>query len=138
MKVFDVTDGGVESTVAKKDKVVFVYDNKTGLVKYVWVIGQSSTTVEEDVVVGATDLVVKVNANNTAADVKVTGNIAKARVTAHVYKDGMYAQVGTVTLNEKGEGTFEPVEDGNYIFKLWVNDKIAETTEEAVRLVVGE
>ena len=138
VKVFDVTDGGVESTVAKKDKVVFVYDNKTGLVKYVWVIGQSSTTVEEDVVVGATDLVVTVEPDNTAAKVKVTGSATNVKVTAHVYKDGMYAQVGTVELNDKNEGTFTPVEDGNYIFKLWINDKIAETTEEAVRLVVGE
>ena len=137
VKVFDVTDDGVESTVAKKDKVVFVYDKDTGLVKYVWVIGQSSTTVEEDVVVGATDMTVTVDPSNTFATIEVTGSAANVKVTAHVYKDGMYAQVGTVTLDH-GVGTFEPVEDGNYIFKLWVNDKIAETTEEAVRLVVGE
>ncbi|MDD6315733.1 MAG: hypothetical protein PUB63_01785, partial [Clostridia bacterium] len=137
VKVFDVTDDGVESTVAKKDKVVFVYDKDTGLVKYVWVIGQSSTTVTEDEVVGATDMTVTVDPSNTFATIEVTGSAANVRVTAHVYKDGMYAQVGTVTLDH-GVGTFEPVEDGNYIFKLWINDKIAETTEEAVRLVVGE
>lgn len=137
VKVFDVTDDGVESTVAKKDKVVFVYDKDTGLVKYVWIIGQSSTTVEEDEVIGDTAMTVTVNPANTAATVKVTGSTANVKVTAHVYKDGMYAQVGTVEL-ENGEGIFTPVEDGNYIFKLWINDKIAETTEEAVRLVVGE
>ena len=137
VKVFDVTDDGVESTVAKKDKVVFVYDKDTGLVKYVWIIGQSSTTVEEDEVIGDTAMTVTVNPANTAATVKVTGSTANVKVTAHVYKDGMYAQVGTVEL-ENGEGVFTPVEDGNYIFKLWINDKIAETTEEAVRLVVGE
>lgn len=136
VKVFDVTDDGVESTVAKKDKVVFAYD-KNGLVKYVWIIGQSSTTVTEDEVVGTTDMTVTVNPANTAATIKVTGSAANVKVTAHVYKDGMYAQVGTVVM-ENGVGTFTPVEDGNYIFKLWINDKIAETTEEAVRLVVGE
>ncbi|MGM9639367.1 MAG: hypothetical protein ACI3XT_07235, partial [Butyricicoccaceae bacterium] len=137
VKVFDVTDDGVESTVAKKDKVVFVYDEDTGLVSYVWIIGQSSTTVEEDEVVGDTAMTVTVNPANTSATIKVTGSTANVEVTAHVYKDGMYAQVGTVDLDD-GVGTFTPVEDGNYIFKLWINDKIAETTEEAVRLVVGE
>ena len=138
VKVYDITDGGVEATIAKNDKVIFVLDrstNKTGLVTYAYIVGRvdKDATTNDD------------GANNTAVTATVTVNNGVATITV----TGEYEEVTVDVLKSVGgeygicaedvvvaDGTYElgeGLEAGNYVLKVYV-DGVLEATAGPVYL----
>ena len=127
VKVYDITDGGAEASVAKNDKVVYVVDQSsknTGLITHIYITGEVTTVVNPD----AVETVAKVDVVATAgtATITVSDKEAVVKVTAMKKVDGEYVvfdQNATVVMAD-GVGTYNPTElagNGNYVLKVTVN-----------------
>ena len=136
VKVFDMTDAGVEvsvDSIVKNDKVVYVLDRSskaTGLVTYAYIIDHVETEVNPDAV--ETDVEVEVVATAGTATITVSDKNAVVKVTAMKKVDGEYVvfdQNATVAMTE-GVGTYNPTElagNGNYVLKVTVDSLNAGT-----------
>ena len=105
VKVYNVTDGGAEATIAKNDYVVFA-KNADGLVNYAYIIGayDSDITENEDVVV-ETGIKVTPKKTATAATFAVEGlntqNPEKVTITVFNYNNGVNAIYDVIEVTPK-------------------------------------
>ena len=144
VQIYDITEDGVESSIGKNDKVIFVVDQDavnfdhdtfdatavdTVVVSHVYIVGHISyNTVQPD-----TDdtyaLTVSASSNASLTEravvtlTKGTHEDGKTSVQAYIYKDGKYTAIGNAieTVSANGNYLFDAAESGAYYFELLVD-----------------